>query len=150
MLTRLPFLLFALPLIAAAPAPFQYWSAGVLKAYDQKLASKPQPATEELGVYPLQSAVMRRRASSAESELHMHAADWVVVQTGSATFLLGGTIPNGKTISPGEVRGSTIEGGVRQRLAPGDIVHVPAGTPHQFLLTKGESITYFALKVLSQ
>jgi hypothetical protein len=150
MLSRPSFLLFALPLIAAAPAPFEHWSADALKAYDQKLAIKPQPATEELGVYPLQSAVMRRRASSAESELHMHASDWVVVQTGSATFLLGGKIPHGKTISPGEVRGTTIEGGVRQRLAPGDIVHVPAGTPHQFLLEKGESITYFALKVLGQ
>jgi ferric-dicitrate binding protein FerR (iron transport regulator) len=150
MLTRPSLLLLALPLIAAAPASFEHWSATALQAYDQKLAAKPQPATEELGSYPMHSAVMRRRVTSSESELHQHAADWVVVENGSATLLLGGKIPNGKTTAPGELRGVTIEGGTRQRLTPGDIVHVPAGTPHQFLLEKGETITYFALKVQGQ
>jgi hypothetical protein len=150
MLTRPSLLLLALPLIAAAPVPFEHWSASALKAYDRKLAAKPQPATEELGSYPMHSAVMRRRATSSESELHQHAADWVVVQSGSATLLLGGSIPNGNTTSPGELRGITISGGTRQRLTPGEFVHVPAGTPHQFLLEKGETITYFALKVQGQ
>jgi uncharacterized RmlC-like cupin family protein len=28
----------------------------------------------------------------------------------------------------------------------GDVVHIPAGMPHQMLLSQGESITYFVIK----
>lgn len=146
---RTSLLLFVLPLIAAAPAPFEHWSAATLKSYDEKFAGQ-EVAAQQLGSYPLQAAVVRHREASAGAEAHQHAADWLVIQTGAGTLLLGGTIANAKTESPGELRGEAIVGGTRQSLAPGDIVFVPAGTPHQFLLEKGQKITYFALKVQGQ
>lgn len=39
-------------------------------------------------------------------------------------------MPCAKTTAVGEVRGPSIDGGVRQKLWPGDIVHVPPKTPH--------------------
>jgi quercetin dioxygenase-like cupin family protein len=35
-------------------------------------------------------------------------------------------------------------------LSTGDIVHIPAGTPHQLLLDKGKPFTYFVVKVTGQ
>ena len=32
-------------------------------------------------------------------------------------------------------------------IRPGDMVVIPAGTPHQFVLAPGERITYTALKI---
>jgi len=52
-----------------------------------------------------------------------------------------------KTTAPGELRGPSIEGGVRQKLSAGDVVHIPAKTAHQLLLDQGAKMTYFVMKV---
>jgi quercetin dioxygenase-like cupin family protein len=51
------------------------------------------------------------------------------------------------TIGPGELRGVSIEGGVRQELRTGDVAHVPAGVPHQFLVPGGKTVTSFVVKI---
>jgi quercetin dioxygenase-like cupin family protein len=40
-----------------------------------------------------------------------------------------------------------VEGGEKQKMGPGDILHIPPKTPHQMLLEPGTQITYFTLKV---
>ncbi|MGP8252440.1 MAG: cupin domain-containing protein [Terracidiphilus sp.] len=40
-----------------------------------------------------------------------------------------------------------MEGGVRQELRAGDVVHVPAGTPHQFLLAGDKAVTSLVMKI---
>jgi quercetin dioxygenase-like cupin family protein len=64
--------------------------------------------------------------------------------------LTGGKVVNPKTIKPGEIRGTSISGGERHTLSTGDIVHIPAGVPHQILLEKGKPFTYFVVKVTGQ
>jgi hypothetical protein len=61
--------------------------------------------------------------------------------------LFGGTIPEGKAIAAGEIRGASIQGGTRQTLSPGDVVHIPAKTPHNVIVEPGAQLTYFILKV---
>ena len=63
---------------------------------------------------------------------------------------IGGKIVNGQTTAPDEIRGTSIEGGEKQTLRAGDIVHVPAKTPHQVLLDRGQLVDYLVLKVDSQ
>ena len=92
----------------------------------------------------------RREASSGQSELHEKQADLIVVQSGQAAIVIGGKIVNGKTTAANEIRGTSIEGGERQALKTGDVVHVPAKTPHQVLLDAGQSLDYVVLKVDSQ
>ena len=70
-----------------------------------------------------------------------------MVVSGTATLVVGGTMPGSKPTAPGEVRAPSVEGGERQKIAPGDILHIPAKTPHQVLLDPGTQITYFTLKV---
>jgi quercetin dioxygenase-like cupin family protein len=47
----------------------------------------------------------------------------------------------------GEYLGTGIEGGERHALAPGDLVHIPAKIPHNFLVAKGKHLTYVLVKV---
>jgi mannose-6-phosphate isomerase-like protein (cupin superfamily) len=73
-----------------------------------------------------------------------------VVVSGSAALLTGGTIVSPRTESPGEIRGTGIEGGVKRAVGAGDIIHIPANTPHQLLVEKGKPFAYFVVKVGGQ
>ena len=50
----------------------------------------------------------------------------------------------------GEIQGDSIKGGVSKKVSTGDIIHIPAGVPHQFFVDPGKQITYFVLKVAAQ
>jgi hypothetical protein len=43
--------------------------------------------------------------------------------------------------TPGEFVGTSIEGGERHPLGPGDVIHIPAKNPHSFLAPKGKNLT---------
>ena len=43
--------------------------------------------------------------------------------------------------------GTRLDGGDRHPLGPGDIVHIPAGVPHAFLVPEGKHLTYVLLKI---
>lgn len=47
----------------------------------------------------------------------------------------------------GEFRGTGLEGGSQTLLKKGDIVHIPAGVPHQLRIAPGNTFTYFVVKV---
>jgi mannose-6-phosphate isomerase-like protein (cupin superfamily) len=142
-------LLLALPLIAAEPAGYRYWSAADLKGLAKTLAPRVNPqkvALETLGAFGHDRALAVHREGSGEAELHETEADVIVVVSGAGTLVIGGTMPGSKTTSPGEVRAPSVEGGDRQKLAPGDILHIPAKIPHQVVLEPGAKITYFTFK----
>jgi len=88
-----------------------------------------------------------RRDASGIAELHEKVDDVFVIESGEATLITGGKIPGAKTTAPNEVRGQSIEGGTKRKVAAGDFVHIPAGTPHQMLLDDGKQITYAVVKV---
>lgn len=65
-------------------------------------------------------------------EVHTNEADLFYVIEGSAKQVLGGSVIGGKETGPGQIRGSTIEGGTPYRLGKGDVMWVPASVPHWF------------------
>lgn len=144
-------------LVLAALLPFslqaagvEIWSGAELKSSGSRLASEAEVkniAGKTLGSYGNHSASLWRRARSGEAELHKTKVDLIVIEQGSATLLYGGTIPDAHSTAPNELRGKSIQHGELRRLAPGDIVRIPAGTPHQFILEKGEEVVYFAVKI---
>jgi beta-galactosidase beta subunit len=142
-------LILMLPLMGAEPAGFKYWSDAQLKSLAKPLASKAngKTAVESLAGFGIDHAEAVHRESSGVAELHRTQADLMVIVSGSAELVVGGTMPGSKTTAAGEVRAPSIQGGVHQKLAPGDIVHIAPKTPHQFLLDPGAQITYFVLKV---
>jgi quercetin dioxygenase-like cupin family protein len=54
-------------------------------------------------------------------------------------------VRDAKPVGPGELRGSAIDGGQAQQLAPGDVMIVPAGTPHWFRQVEAP-LTYYVVK----
>jgi mannose-6-phosphate isomerase-like protein (cupin superfamily) len=143
-------LLIPLAALAADPAGFVVWKSAELKGMEKKLAPKvdaQKVATQSLANFGNHSAMVAYRQGSGQVELHVQVADVFVVESGEGTVVVGGKIIGGKTTAPGEVRGASIEGGSKHPVAAGDIVHIPADTPHQMLVDSGKQITYFVVKV---
>jgi mannose-6-phosphate isomerase-like protein (cupin superfamily) len=150
MKTKLMFLLCVLPVIGAEPAGYKYWSAAELKGFAKTLAPKinaQKVATDRVGEFGNHYALVAHREGNGEAEFHETEADLFVVSSGTATLIVGGTMANAKTTAPGEMRGPSIEGGTRQKISAGDVVHIPPKTAHQVLLEPGAQFTYFVLKV---
>jgi mannose-6-phosphate isomerase-like protein (cupin superfamily) len=104
-------------------------------------------ASETLREYPGHCAMLLFRSRDGAAEVHENFADVFYVLEGRATLVTGGTVAGATSIGPGEMRGSSIEGGVRQELRAGDVAHVPAGVPHQMLVAGEKTITCLVVKV---
>lgn len=131
---------------AAPTAPAEIVPAARLRALGDSLtpaASRTAPLGRGAGY----TYALTHRDSSGTLEAHMAWTDVFVVEAGAATLLSGGVAEGARETTPGEWRGGTTRGGQRAPLRPGDVVVVPAGTPHQMLLAPGERISYLAFKV---
>lgn len=143
-------LLLMLPLMGTEPAGYKYWSAAELKGLSKPLSNKADAKTSSENLASFGSAdhaMMVHREGSGVAELHETESDLMVIVSGKGELIIGGSMPSAKTTAENELRGPSIEGGDRQKLSPGDIIHVPPKTPHQVLLDPGTQITYFVLKV---
>jgi mannose-6-phosphate isomerase-like protein (cupin superfamily) len=83
-------------------------------------------------------------------EVHEKIADVIVVQSGTATLIVGGDLIGPESTEPGEIRGKLIRGGIKRTISPGDVIHIAAMTPHQFLVAPGAQITYILIKIMTQ
>jgi mannose-6-phosphate isomerase-like protein (cupin superfamily) len=120
-----------------------YASAAQLKA----LTARPKDglATSKAPTGPGTILLAARRDQPGLVELHLHQHDQFVVQAGHATVRVGGVVDGNHETGPGEFRGGTIAGGHDYQLAPGDILWIPAGAPHQ-VTPKGGTFRYLAFK----
>ena len=73
-----------------------------------------------------------RRDGPGQAEVHLTDTDILYVLEGAATVITGGRIVEPHEQSPGEIRGSAIEGGAEQKIAKGDVMTIPNGVPHWF------------------
>lgn len=87
-----------------------------------------------------------RRDSPGLIELHEKDSDIIYVVKGSATFITGGTLLDGKKIAEYEIRGTQLNGGTPQTLSAGDVIVVSAGTPHWFKEVQAPFL-YYTVKV---
>jgi len=86
------------------------------------------------------------REGPGMAEVHELDADIIYVLDGSAKFVTGGTVEGGKTTAPDEIRGASIRNGDVRRISKGDVLIVPAGTPHWFKDVSGP-LNYYVVKV---
>ena len=87
-----------------------------------------------------------RRDAAGQAEVHARDADIIYVLDGTATFVTGGEVVDPKVTGSDEVRGREIAGGETRELHKGDVVIVPAGTPHWFRDVPA-AFTYYVVKV---
>ncbi len=135
-----------------SPEGFEHWTSATLgeaeKTLSAKAATDPhRVALQQLATFNNEYFLLSNRQGDGSVEWHEMEADVFVVQSGTATLVVGGTQVGGETTAPHEKRGGTIEGGVRQKLSAGDIVRIPARAPHQLLVQTGQEFAYLVIKV---
>ena len=141
---------FATSLRAADPEGFGLWKGSSVKSYSKELAGKIDDqkfSWQSLGTYGNHLIGISHREGDGSAELHETQTDIMIVDSGAATLIVGGTMVSPKTVKPHEVRGSSIDGGETRQLGPGDIVHIPANIPHQLKIKAGTKFTYTVIKV---
>lgn len=82
------------------------------------------------------------RGGPGQVEVHEKTTDILFVVEGEATYVTGGKMINGKQTKAGEWLGDSIEGGTEHHLKKGDVIIVPAGTPHWFKAVSPQCNTF--------
>jgi mannose-6-phosphate isomerase-like protein (cupin superfamily) len=82
-------------------------------------------------------AMLHRVKPEASALIHDYVTETYYILSGSGTFVTGGSLGGAKPmdltrVNAGMSQTGTRIGGTSQRVKPGDIVMVPAGTPHSF------------------
>lgn len=121
-----------------------YASAGQITAMVAKTTEGVATAQVPTGAGTTMLAA--HRTADGQVEVHTKLNDEFVVRSGHATVLVGGKVEGNKETAPGEWRGGTVTGAHAYTLGPGDVLWIPAGAPHQTLVPKGTSFSYFAFK----
>src|SRR5260221_5680674 len=102
---------------------------------------KGERVLEDEGLVVIAQRVMQRG-----SEMHDNTNHVFIVVDGEAEFVTGGKLIDPKEMGSGQTRGTGIEGGVSHHLSKGDVITIPAKTPHQWKDTaKTGSIAYYAV-----
>lgn len=144
---------FLLLSLGASPQAMKidHWSPAQLLERAQHLrrlaAQGDGSASETLEKYPHHYTMLAFRRRDGGGELHQNYADLFYIVDGHATVMTGGEVVDPKPSGPGEIRGTSTTGGTPQELKAGDVVHIPAGTPHQMLVASGDTVTYFVVKI---
>jgi mannose-6-phosphate isomerase-like protein (cupin superfamily) len=145
-------LISALPILAQTASPTIH-TAAEFQQLEAKLIDSAKKNPKGVGLAPIDdwgtyNTLLVVRVHTGEAEQHQLWADQMVIQKGTVTLVTGGTIlePNSVPNQPGEVRGTSIQGGKEVVLHPGDIVHIPANLPHWVKLAPGTTATYLVFK----
>jgi len=86
-----------------------------------------------------------KRTEAGQVEFHEKDTDVFYIVSGSATMVTGGTMVGGKPTGPGEIRGTSITGGVTRTLAEGDVMVIPDHINHWFKEIQ-KPVVYFVVK----
>jgi len=98
---------------------------------------------------PTYSVSASHRDKPGQVEVHEKETDVFYVTDGQATFVTGGEMVGGKLTRPNQYLGDDIRGGETHNLSKGDVMVIPAGTPHWFKGVSGE-VSYFVVKIINE
>ena len=125
--------------VASAPASHisrEDHEAALKEQTASGVVDQPIRAVEVLGG-KASVATLHRSKPETSALVHERVTETYYILSGSGTLVTGGTLRDAKPtdlsrVNAGMSRTGASEGGVGQRVNPGDIVIIPAGTPHSF------------------
>ena len=126
------------------------WKHDQLTGMEKKLSQEldaESSASDVLGTYGNHHFEIAIRKATGNAELHETQNDVFLIVSGEATLVTGGTLVGPKLTDPHEIEGKAIQGGIRTKVAAGDVVHIPFNVPHQLIVEKGKEIEYFVVKI---
>jgi mannose-6-phosphate isomerase-like protein (cupin superfamily) len=95
-------------------------------------------------------AVLANRREVGPIEYHEHTNHIFIVVDGEATFIAGGTLVGAKQTSPGQMTGTSIDSGQTFHLSKGDVITIPAKTPHWWKEFSTKTVGYYAINIESK
>ena len=124
---------------AQVPATFiskEDHEAVLKKQIAENVVDQPIKASEVIGGKTA-VAMLHRVKSEASALSHDYVTETYYIVSGSGTFVAGGKLGDPKPtdltrVNAGMSQTGTRIGGESRRVKPGDIIIVPAGTPHSF------------------
>jgi mannose-6-phosphate isomerase-like protein (cupin superfamily) len=94
--------------------------------------------------------VLANHREAGAAEYHEHTNHIFILVDGEATFITGGTLVGAKQTSPDQMRGTSIEGGETFHLSKGDVITIPAKTPHWWKEISTKTVSYYAINIESK
>ena len=89
--------------------------------------------------------ILANRRGAGEVEVHDKTNHIFIIVEGEATFVTGGTLVGAKNTAPGQIRAASLNGGQTHQLRKGDVITVPAKTPHWWKEVSTKTIAYYAI-----
>jgi mannose-6-phosphate isomerase-like protein (cupin superfamily) len=89
--------------------------------------------------------ILANRRGAGEVEVHDKTNHIFIVVEGEATFVTGGTLVGAKNTAPGQIRAANLTGGQTHQLKKGDVITIPAKTPHWWKEVSTKTIAYYAI-----
>ena len=125
----------------AAPVPAVFVSKEehektLKESIANKVVDQPIKATEVPGG-KASVAMLHREKAETSALIHDHVTETYYILSGAGTITTGGTLGDPKPtdltkVNAGMSQTGTRIGGESRKVKPGDIIIIPAGTPHSF------------------
>ena len=93
--------------------------------------------------------LLANRRDAGPAEYHEHTNHIFIIVDGEGTFIAGGTLVGAKQTAPGEMRAPSLEGGQTFHLTKGDVITIPAKTPHWWKEIPTKTVAYYAINIES-
>jgi mannose-6-phosphate isomerase-like protein (cupin superfamily) len=116
------------------------------KAKADRKGDAPLVAEPILSLAPYR-AQLEYRPGTSPAAVHEKDAELMVVLEGTGDIVTGGKLADEKRTNANNLSGSSITGGNSQAVVKGDMLIVPANTPHQVIPTGGAPIVLMTLHV---
>jgi mannose-6-phosphate isomerase-like protein (cupin superfamily) len=91
--------------------------------------------------------VLANRRGAGQVEYHEHTNHIFIMVEGEATFVTGGTMVDAKRTNPDQMTATAIEGGETHHLSKGDVITIPAKTPHWWKEVPTKTVAYYAVNI---
>jgi mannose-6-phosphate isomerase-like protein (cupin superfamily) len=136
---------------AAGPAATVFMSdkdimALVDKAKADRKGEAPVTAEPILLLAPYK-AQLEYRPGNAPAAVHTEDAELMVVLQGTGNIITGGKLLDEKKVNDYNVSGPSIAGGQDHNVVKGDMILIPANTPHQVVPSGGAPIVLMTMHV---
>ena len=116
------------------------------KAKADRKGDAPLVAEPILSLAPYR-AQLEYRPGTSPAALHEKDAELMIVLEGTGDIVTGGKLADEKRTNANNLSGSSITGGNSQAVVKGDMLIVPANTPHQVIPTGGAPIVLMTMHV---
>ncbi len=94
--------------------------------------------------------VLAQRREAGLVEYHDHTNHVFIMVDGEAALVVGGTMVDPKRTAADQMRAPSLDGGTTYHLSKGDVITIPAKTPHWFKEVPTKTVAYYAVNIESQ